>query len=258
MGGMRCFVAMAFVGLLGCARGDVDRSPPAHGGEVVAGSETAGPAPVEAASGEPDEDADGDGDGDNIPDVCDRCPDEMETYNGALDLDGCPDRSGLTHALGNHATRRFGLPIIYAEFAQGSATPHARGEASLPRFVDQISDRSPRTHLVGVEAGACVGRREPGEARGLSRARADAFCALLAARGFPPELLVIRDAGTHPARVDEAIGGPLYYPVVPHGAGWFVTRGDGVDVWRWAGDHLERATPRAELEYDPPLAEHCR
>jgi len=46
---------------------------------------TSAPLFVAYSSGTPDSDGDG------IPDNLDSCPNQPETYNGILDLDGCPD-----------------------------------------------------------------------------------------------------------------------------------------------------------------------
>jgi len=249
-------LAVTFVGLSGCAHGQSQRPPVVRPVEV-----TEGPSPAESAESVRDPD----GDGDNIRDACDRCPDEMETYNGALDLDGCPDRSGVVHALAFHPSHRYGHPLVVIDFDRGSSVVTAEGRRKLEEMVlvlvptaEGISDRSPDILVFEAEAGACVGRVEAGEPAALATARAEALCGELARRGVPPRLLTIRASGTDPVLVEVHPDHPPPSWTPPRGAQWVVSRARGVVVWRWAGRSFERATPRAEPQYDPPLAEECQ
>jgi hypothetical protein len=203
-------------------------APPAPNRKPLANARTPEPAPAPA-----DDDPDHDG----IRGACDLCPNEPETYNGLLDADGCPDSSRDSHAVIDDPTNRYAYAAAQLTFRGSTATAMAEWE-----FDDD------------VEVVAAIGR---GTTLDLAGKRASAVGAFL--RGYLPKVrpnVAVVELATTAARVYEDAD-PRRGPESPSDAVVQVIRVRGVDVWRWTGDHLVRATPQRKLQYSPLLPREC-
>jgi hypothetical protein len=180
--------------------------------------------------------ADPDPDHDRIVGACDLCPNEPETYNGILDDDGCPDSSGTSHEVMFDATNRFAYPAAQLTFRGAIA------QATMEWAFDN-----------DVEVVAAIGR---GPTLDVAKQRAAALGKFL--RGYLVRVLPnvqVVELATTAARI--YVDPELTSPESPSDALVQVLRAGTIDVWRWTGDHLERARPRRKLEYSPLLPKEC-
>ena len=211
-----------------CCGGGAAQHPP---------STPALPAEPPPAAGAPPPAADPDPDHDRILGVCDLCPNDPETYNGIVDEDGCPDSSGTSHAVIEDPTNRLAYP---------KTVSFERLKRTAELEVDDLDDR--------IEVIDVIGRSSAGVAPALAAKRAAIVAAELRLR--LPKL-------APGARIDEHVtAAPNLYidedgpRDVPAAVDVQVMRADGIDIWRWEGDHLVRATPRRRLP-TPKLPPGC-
>ncbi len=185
---------------------------------------------------DPDNDADG------IADTCDVCPNEKEVYNGWGDRDGCPDSSADIHRYRNHPTHVYAAPIASVSFAVDSAKVSATELDDIASEVRADGD---------IESILCVAQTTKSEKLppALSRARAEAVCKGLLARGLGKVVVdgafgvgsgVMRDIDPERLWESSALAFVL------------VTRGRGHQIWKWNGTVVERAeVPPVNVEPGP-------
>ena len=177
-----------------------------------------------------------DSDRDGHLDRCDHCPSEPEVYNGILDEDGCPDNSGISHAVMTHPTHEYGRPFGII----GGTTTMQRDDDDLDALVQRT----------GLEALACVVHVAAGaksaRVRRTAKNVATKTCAALASRiPYPVTTVALvtpaaKLLGMYEWReVDQVV---------------IVTRAQGVEVWRWTGNDFERGAPLATLPQIEPIA----
>jgi outer membrane protein OmpA-like peptidoglycan-associated protein len=170
----------------------------------------------------------GDSDHDRIADICDRCPNDGENYNGLDDADGCPD----------HVNWMPEPPVLRIRFAVGitfepsSSQLSQRAAAALNGVAAWL-----RSHPED-ERIACLGNAAPNEtnAAQLALDRAEAVRRALVAHGVEPLRLSPYARG-----VGAPSGTPLH-PAEGRNVTIHVLRHDGVELERWNGSSLEPVT----------------
>lgn len=126
-----------------------------------------------------------DRDDDSILDLCDRCPDTAESFNGYQDEDGCPEKVVVVD------NEDLVWDAIY--FERNSALVRESQREVIAAQVGHL-----RRHLE-VERVVCIGRaasdeRDPAN---LALARAEALCAAYEQEGIDATRLVTRSMGPH-------------------------------------------------------------
>ena len=158
--------------------------PPLANGAVV--SEAARP----TTTG-PDRDADG------IPDDVDRCPDEPETYNGAADTDGCPDKGSVI--VQDNSVR----VLQQVRFQRDSDVVLKDSEPMLDE-VGKLLQTNPRVSLE-LQGHASSDEKDPWV---VAARRAGAVKSALTARGAPAARLSAKSFGaTSPLGDDKTAAG---------------------------------------------------
>jgi hypothetical protein len=196
-----------------------------------------GPAAVVAAPRDPDPDPDPDRD--RIAGVCDLCPDHPETYNGIVDEDGCPDSSGTSHAVMMDPTNRFAFPVTVS--FEGLKMTEA---LEIEHRLDE-----------GIEVIDVIGRSSVGVSPALAAKRAAIVAKELRLRlpTISPGARVVEHvtaaSSLHVDDEDEVKDVTASVAVQ-------VMRARGIEIWRWEGDHLVRATPKRRLPV-PKLPAGC-
>jgi hypothetical protein len=211
--------------------------------EPVGGERPAVRAGAPADARLPDADPDPDPDHDRIVGACDLCPNDPETYNGIVDEDGCPDSSGLSHAVMLDPTNRFTYPAtIWFDGAK-------------PRDLEDLQiDHSDAWIDGGIEVVDVIGRSTVDVSPALAAKRVAIVVKHLRlqlsrlALGVRIEEHVTAASSLY---VDE--DGPRDAPA---SVDVQVMRARGIEVWRWEDDHLVRATPRRRLPV-PKLPPGC-
>jgi hypothetical protein len=176
---------------------------------------------------------DPDPDGDRIAGACDLCPTEAETYNGIIDEDGCPDSSGISHAVIEDPTNRYAWPI------------KVRFEGEKP--VDMIDATM---FDDGIESIDVIARSRVDVKPAVASRRATAVAKLVRAHVLQSVKIQERVTGASQVYSDDDVTDSAADVLVQ------VMRARGVEIWTWEDDRLVRATPRRRLPV-PKLPPGC-
>ena len=163
--------------------------------------------------------------------ICDLCPTEPENYNGIIDEDGCPDNSGISHAVIEDPTNRYAYPI------------KVRFDGDKPA----VFDLAPLDD--GVESIDVIARSSVDVKPALANKRAAIVAKQV--RNHVLQSVPVHERVTGAMRVydDDDVTGDADVLVQ-------VMRARAVEIWKWHDDHLVRATPRRRLPV-PKLPPGC-